>query len=160
MTSPDPTTSAASCRWSLTAGRRWYLVAWDRDRDDWRTFRLDRLARPWATSGHFTPRQIPGGDAAAYVAGAIGSIPRERVATLALGAALDDLAEVLRWVDHEVVEATSGGTVIQIRGEDDGRLAMTVARIALTTSVRVIEPDDLVHAVERLGAHLTGQGRR
>ena len=30
----------------VNRGRRWYLVAWDRDRDDWRTFRLDRLARP------------------------------------------------------------------------------------------------------------------
>ncbi|RHA40279.1 helix-turn-helix transcriptional regulator [Cellulomonas rhizosphaerae] len=143
----------------VTAGRRWYLVAWDRDRDDWRTFRLDRLARPWATSGHFTPREIPGGDAATYVAGAIGSIPRELVATLALGAELDALTEVLRWVDHDVVETTTGGTVIQIRGEDLGRLAMTVARIALTTSVRVIEPDDLARAVERIGAHLTPQLR-
>jgi predicted DNA-binding transcriptional regulator YafY len=143
----------------VTAGRRWYLVAWDRDRDDWRTFRLDRLARPRATGGRFTPREIPGDDAAAYVARAIGSIPRELTATLALGAELDDLTEVLRWVDHGVVETTTGATVIQIRGEDHGRLAMTVARIALTTSVRVIEPDDLAHAVECLGAHLTHQHR-
>jgi predicted DNA-binding transcriptional regulator YafY len=143
----------------VTAGRRWYLVAWDRDRDDWRSFRLDRLARPSATGGRFTPREIPGGDAAAYVARAIGSIPRERVATLALGAELDDVEDVLRWVDHVVVETATGATVIQIRGEDLGRLAMTVARIAFTTSVRVIEPDDLAHAVERLGAHLTHQHR-
>src|SRR5262249_12654316 len=30
----------------VNLGRRWYLVAWDRRRDDWRTFRVDRLARP------------------------------------------------------------------------------------------------------------------
>ncbi|MDP3893758.1 YafY family protein [Nocardioides sp.] len=143
----------------VTAGRRWYLVAWDRDRDDWRTFRLDRLARPGATGSRFTPREIPGGDAAAHVARAIGSIPRERVATLALGAELDDVREVLRWVDHIVVEVATGAAVIQIRGEDHGRLAMTVARIALTTSVRVIEPDDLARTVERLGTHLTHQHR-
>ncbi|WP_328530470.1 WYL domain-containing protein [Nocardioides sp. NBC_00368] len=140
-----------------TAGRRWYLVAWDRGRDDWRTFRLDRLACPTATGGRFPPREIPGGDAAAYVARAIGSIPRERVATLALSAGLDDLADVLQWVDHSVVEAAAGATVIQIRAEDIGRLAMTVARIALTTSVRVIEPDGLAHTVERLGTHLMHQ---
>ena len=74
---------------------------------------------------------------------AIGTIPRDRVTTLALGAGLDDLTGVLRWVDHRVVETAAGTTVIQVRGEDHGRLAMTVARIALTTSVRVIEPDDL-----------------
>lgn len=139
----------------VTAGRRWYLLAWDRDRGDWRTFRLDRLRRPRPTGGRFAPREIPGGDAAIYVAHAIGSVPRDRVATLALGAGLDDLDEVLRWVDHQVVETSGEATVIHIRGEDRGRLAMTVARIALTTSVRVIEPDDLAHAVESLGAHLT-----
>lgn len=143
----------------VTAGRRWYLVAWDRGRDGWRTFRLDRLAHPQATGGRFTPREIPSGGAAAYVARAISSIPRERVATLALGAELDDLTEVLRWVDHVVVESTPGATMIQIRGEDLGRLVMTIARIALTTSVHVIEPDDVAHTVKRLSAHLTHQQR-
>lgn len=139
----------------VTAGRRWYLLAWDRDRDDWRTFRLDRLARLRMGGGRFEPREIPGGDATVYVARAIGSVPRERSATLALGSEPDDLADVLRWVDHDVVETASGTTVVCIRGEDVGRLAMAVARIALITSVRVIEPDDLAHAVQRLGAHLT-----
>ncbi|MBU2695591.1 YafY family protein [Pimelobacter sp. 30-1] len=138
----------------VTAGRRWYLLAWDRDRDDWRTFRLDRLTSPRATGVRFTPREVPGGDPAAYVARATGSVPRDRVATLALGAGPDDLREVLRWVDHVVVETTTGATIVRIRGEDVGRLAMTVARIAFTTPVEVVEPDDLRHAVERLGSHL------
>jgi predicted DNA-binding transcriptional regulator YafY len=141
----------------VTAGRRWYLVAWDRGRDDWRIFRLDRLARPRLAGGRFAPRGVPGGDAAAYVARAIGSIPREQTATIALGAELADLSDVLRWVDHTVVETRAGDTLIEIRGEDQGRLALTVARIALTTTVRVIEPDDLAHTVARLGAHLTHQ---
>ncbi|MEU4191320.1 YafY family protein [Kribbella sp. NPDC026611] len=37
-------------------GRRWYLVAWDLDRDDWRTFRLDRLEPRIPTGPRFTPR--------------------------------------------------------------------------------------------------------
>lgn len=49
-------------------GRRWYLLAWDRRRDDWRTFRLDRMSRPWPGGAPFTPREIPGGDAAGYIA--------------------------------------------------------------------------------------------
>ncbi|GII80792.1 DNA-binding transcriptional regulator [Sphaerisporangium rufum] len=50
-------------------GRRWYLVAWDLDRDDWRTFRVDRV-RPRTPAGpRFTPRPLPeGGDVARYVA--------------------------------------------------------------------------------------------
>ena len=48
-------------------GRRWYLVAWDVDRGDWRTFRVDRLSPRTPTGPRFTPRDPPGGDVAAYV---------------------------------------------------------------------------------------------
>lgn len=51
----------------VTRGR-WYLVAWDLDADDWRTFRLDRLTPRIPTGPRFVPREIPGGDVAAYVA--------------------------------------------------------------------------------------------
>jgi predicted DNA-binding transcriptional regulator YafY len=37
-------------------GRRWYLVAWDRGREDWRTFRVDRLGTPASTGVRFRPR--------------------------------------------------------------------------------------------------------
>lgn len=46
----------------VTAGRRWYLVAWDLRRDAWRTFRVDRLADARLAGGGFEPREIPGGD--------------------------------------------------------------------------------------------------
>jgi predicted DNA-binding transcriptional regulator YafY len=48
-------------------GRRWYLVGWDRGREGWRTFRVDRLRRPRATGPRFTPRRLPADDAAAFV---------------------------------------------------------------------------------------------
>ena len=55
-------------------GRRWYLVAWDLTRFDWRTFRLDRLAEPRATGAHAIPRQLPADDAAAFVRSSIVSV--------------------------------------------------------------------------------------
>jgi predicted DNA-binding transcriptional regulator YafY len=39
--------------------RRWYLVAWDMDRDDWRTFRVDRMEPRTPTGPRFTPRALP-----------------------------------------------------------------------------------------------------
>ncbi|OLF13847.1 transcriptional regulator [Actinophytocola xinjiangensis] len=51
----------------VSAGRRWYLLAHDLDRDDWRVYRLDRVSDPVATGARFTPRAVPGGDAAAFV---------------------------------------------------------------------------------------------
>ncbi len=51
----------------VPVGRRWYLLAYDLDRLDWRTFRLDRLAAAKPEKRRFGPRTVPGGDAAAYV---------------------------------------------------------------------------------------------
>nr|WP_157489029.1 YafY family protein [Pseudofrankia sp. DC12] len=59
----------------VSLGGRWYLVGFDVDRDDWRTFRLDRIAGPPATGPRFRPRELPGGDAAAFVRAAVRSGP-------------------------------------------------------------------------------------
>ncbi|MFC8528943.1 helix-turn-helix transcriptional regulator [Nocardia sp. NPDC057227] len=71
----------------VTAGRRWYLVALDRDRDDWRTFRLDRIGEPRPVGSRFTPRPIPGGDAVNFLAGSLAALPRQSAATLEAEAA-------------------------------------------------------------------------
>ncbi|GAA3560444.1 WYL domain-containing protein [Microlunatus spumicola] len=47
---------------------RWYLLAWDPERDDWRTYRADRIAPRSRTGVRFVPRAVPGGDPAAFVA--------------------------------------------------------------------------------------------
>ncbi|HWI72308.1 MAG TPA: YafY family protein [Baekduia sp.] len=60
-------------------GYRWYLVAWDLDREDWRTFRVDRIAGRVNTAGRGTRREVPGGDPAAYVRRAIRAQDREAV---------------------------------------------------------------------------------
>ncbi|MEW2565815.1 WYL domain-containing protein [Streptomyces sp. NPDC047070] len=52
----------------VTWGGRWYLVAWDLDREDWRTFRADRMTPRVPTGPRFVPRELPGGDVAAFVA--------------------------------------------------------------------------------------------
>ncbi|MGK5111715.1 MULTISPECIES: helix-turn-helix transcriptional regulator [unclassified Geodermatophilus] len=59
----------------VALGRRWYLVAYDLLRGDWRSFRLDRLARPRPTGAHFAPRRLPGDDAVAFVRAGTGPTP-------------------------------------------------------------------------------------
>ncbi len=51
----------------VSAGRRWYLVAFDVDRDDWRVFRVDRIAGSFATGARYTERALPEGDPATFV---------------------------------------------------------------------------------------------
>ncbi|MFF3442391.1 helix-turn-helix transcriptional regulator [Streptosporangium sp. NPDC002721] len=52
-------------------GRRWYLLAWDVERSDWRTFRVDRIRPRTPTGPRFTPRDLPDDDVAAYVSGRV-----------------------------------------------------------------------------------------
>jgi predicted DNA-binding transcriptional regulator YafY len=52
----------------ITAEGRWYLIAWDLERRDWRTFRADRITLRTPNGPRFTPRTVPGGDVATYVA--------------------------------------------------------------------------------------------
>ncbi|MCX4550346.1 WYL domain-containing protein [Streptomyces sp. NBC_01387] len=51
----------------VSTGRRWYLVAYDIDREDWRTFRVDRVSEPFPTGVRFVPRELPAGNAAEFV---------------------------------------------------------------------------------------------
>lgn len=143
----------------VTAGRRWYLVAWDRDRGDWRTFRLDRIQAPRPVGTRFPPRTVPGGDAAEFVARSIGRTARDHAATLVIHMPYAEIEGVLRWADHTLREDHAEHCVIGIRSEDLGRLAMTIAEIALTAPVSVIEPAELASAVERLATHLVDRER-
>jgi predicted DNA-binding transcriptional regulator YafY len=51
----------------VLARRRWYLLGWDLDRDDWRTFRVDRIGDVTPTGERFTPRDLPAETAADYL---------------------------------------------------------------------------------------------
>jgi predicted DNA-binding transcriptional regulator YafY len=60
---------------SLVASQRyWFLVCWDLHREDWRTFRVDRLERFFNTRLRFEPRELPAEDAAEFVAAALSSV--------------------------------------------------------------------------------------
>jgi predicted DNA-binding transcriptional regulator YafY len=62
----------------VVASRNWFLVCWDVRREDWRTFRVDRMSRLFGTRRSFPPRALPAADAAAYVAASVASL-RKRV---------------------------------------------------------------------------------
>ncbi|MGY1714307.1 helix-turn-helix transcriptional regulator [Geodermatophilus sp. SYSU D01106] len=109
----------------VSLGRRWYLVAWDLDRGDWRTFRLDRLDAPRGTGSRAAPRRFPAEDAAAWV--------RERL----------DKA----WARH-VVEAEVAAPAEQVRGRI-GRWATVTEDLGDACRVR-IEGDDLDWATAAL----------
>src|SRR4051795_10236299 len=92
----------------VNRGRRWYLVAWDRGREDWRTFRVDRLRRAAATGARFKPRALPAKDPAAYVEQSISGAFSRFEAHVTLHASADDLRRRLPFL---------GGAVTPLDGE-------------------------------------------
>ncbi|MFZ2529904.1 MAG: WYL domain-containing protein [Rhodococcus sp. (in: high G+C Gram-positive bacteria)] len=87
---------------------RWYLIAWDQDRDDRRLLRLDRLTPRTPGGPRFTPRPLPAPDARTFLAArAKGSVAEDR--WLCTGEVVIDLpaSEVAPWIsDGEVEEVT------------------------------------------------------
>jgi predicted DNA-binding transcriptional regulator YafY len=73
-------------------GRRWYLAAWDTDRNNWRTFRVDRIEGRLTTGGRFTPRQPPDGDFATYVARSVSYAPYPHRAQVTVHAPVESVA--------------------------------------------------------------------
>src|SRR6185295_4944333 len=78
----------------VNAGRRWYLVAWDCGREDWRTFRVDRIARP-QPGRRFQPRELPAKDGAAYVSQSLSARPNRYEVRLVLPASAEEMGKRL-----------------------------------------------------------------
>ncbi|MEV6217206.1 WYL domain-containing protein [Nocardia sp. NPDC051833] len=51
----------------VARGGRWYLIGWDPERQEWRTYRADRMVLRIPNGPRFTPREVPGGDIAAFL---------------------------------------------------------------------------------------------
>ncbi|MGW5669268.1 helix-turn-helix transcriptional regulator [Micromonospora sp. NPDC003776] len=134
----------------VTTGRRWYLMAWDVDRDDWRTFRLDRMSEMAATTWRFRPREHP--DPVAYVQRSVTGAPYRYLARVRVHARPDRLRELVPPQVARVEEGHDGWCVLVVGGDDVDWLAVQVARLGF--EAEVLEPPELREAVARLARRL------
>jgi len=74
--SAEPTDRWVEPHRMVSMGRRWYLVAYDRDRQDWRSFRVDRISEPRTSGQTFRPRELPAPDALSFVQAGIRRMPQ------------------------------------------------------------------------------------
>jgi predicted DNA-binding transcriptional regulator YafY len=139
----------------VSTGRRWYLVAWDVRRDDWRTFRLDRLERARLAGGRCAARELPGGDAAAFVAQSIRAMPQPAWALLEVDTDADTLRAVLHWGKTQIDPVASGGCRVRIDGASDDALLRVITWLAGRYPVAVVEPASLAARIADLVARLT-----
>jgi len=138
----------------VSAGRRWYLVAWDVRRDDWRTFRLDRLERARLAGVRCAGRELPGGDAAAFVAESIRTMPLPYSAVLDVDGPSDAVRDALSWSDAEVEELGAARSRVRIGSGSTDALVRVVTMLAGSFAVAVREPDDLAARVDQVVARL------
>lgn len=147
----------------VATGRRWYLFAWDLDRGDWRTFRVDRVRHPRESTLRFTPRPTP--DPVEHVQRAVRSGGYVVVAT----ARYDVDAEVLRRrvppTIGEVRPVTVGSGVcseLVVSGNDVDQLAWHLSWVArdLDAELTVLDPPEVREALRRLGDRLHAQAAR
>ncbi|MFF3495760.1 helix-turn-helix transcriptional regulator [Streptomyces sp. NPDC002795] len=139
----------------VSTGRRWYLVAYDIDRDDWRTFRVDRVSDPFATGARFAPREVPEGDAAEYV--------RRSVSSWGAGTSYDLDVEFAAPAEAVAERVPPALGVPEALPNDHCRLRTTTSdpvqwmavRLAMTGyEFRVRGPNELATAARELGARL------
>lgn len=132
--------------------QKWYLLAFDRDREDWRTFRLDRLESPRATKFGFTPREIPGGDAAEYVTRSLRSRPMRFQVTATLHAPAAEIEGRIRPGEGEVDALDEARCLFRTQGDYLEWLAFQL--IWLNVEFEVQEPPELVDYVSALSIRL------
>lgn len=141
----------------VNRGHRWYLLAWDRAREDWRTFRVDRMSKLASTGVRFAPRDPPGKDAAAYVEQSITTAPNRFEALVTLRASAQEITGKMasRWGTIEPIDSR---TCRYRTGDDDLKwLALRLAM--LDVDFEVHEPAELIEHLRALARRLGGAGR-
>ena len=133
-------------------GYRWYLVAWDLARKDWRTFRVDRIEGKLKTSTRFMPRKPPGGDFAAFVSKSLASVPYPIRARVTLQAPVEAVtkrvppsAGVLEAIDQRSCMLHTGSHSLE---------GLTIHLMMLGVDFQVHEPPELIDHLRRLAERL------
>ena len=132
-------------------GRRWYLVAYDLTRHDWRSFRVDRVVSLVNTGVRFAQKRLPAKDAAAFVQAGIQTAPSSHSIVAVVSAPAADVQRAVgRWA---TVEPLDDGRRAVLRMVADNLDWPALALGSLGADFDVVEPPELVD-------HLRGWAKR
>jgi len=137
----------------IHTGRRWYLVGWDTDRRDWRTYRADRIHPRIPTGPRFTPRPAPDIDLAGYVGHGISTAPYRHRARITLYTPAQTAAERIP-PTVGVIEAIDPHTCLLHTGSNTlDEIAIYVALFGFRFQIH--EPPELIAHIRDLATRLT-----
>ncbi|CAN5365562.1 YafY family protein [soil metagenome] len=134
----------------VTTGRRWYLLAYDRNRQEWRSLRLDRMTRVLARGTTFTPRDAP--DAATYVSRSISSSPYRYVARVRYRAAKETVAQHFS-PSSATIEANGPDSCMVTAGADNPEtLALYLAMVGC--DFQILGPSEVIAGAHTMAERL------
>jgi predicted DNA-binding transcriptional regulator YafY len=138
-------------RLAHTGNRRWYLVAWDLSRGEWRTLRVDRIKSNPVIGASFTPRILPA-DVERYVAESISHAPYPFRGRFSLVGSVAELAErIPPWVGVlEPLEQTR--SLLTVGGETPEAVVLQVMFCGV--DFELLEPEDLRPHLRELAGRL------
>ncbi len=139
----------------VATARRWYLMAWDIDHGDWRTFRLDRMREVAPTTWRFRAREHP--DPVAFVQRSVTEAPYRHRVRVRLRARAEQVQELVPPQVGRIEDDGEGWSVLAFGGDDLDWLAAHVARLGFET--QVLQPAELRAAAALLGHRLTAMAQ-
>jgi len=145
----QPTSRRAEPYRLVATASRWYLVAFDLDRGDWRTFRVDRVTELVVTGHTFSPRRLD--DPEQFVRAALASTSYRYRAHVRVAAPADELSRRVA-PTVGVVEPDDGGSMLRIGADDVAWLASYL--VGLDLPFEIVGPPELRSEFRRLAVSL------
>jgi predicted DNA-binding transcriptional regulator YafY len=126
----------------VSLGRRWYLVAYDLDRHDWRTFRMDRIDEPRPTGQRFRTRELPASDAASFVRQGIDQLRSAYEVEVLISAPARRVRDLVgRWGDVTPIDDMRCRLIMRAESLDWPAMALGT----LGAPFQVVRPPELTH---------------
>ncbi|GAA4221133.1 YafY family protein [Streptosporangium album] len=132
-------------------GRKWYLVGWDVERTDWRTFRVDRISLRTPNGPRFTHREPPDGDVAAYLCRTMGFEMWPLRARLRVHASATDVAGRVSGIVTPIDDHTC---LLEIASDSFDLVVLTVGM--LDVDFEVESPPELARHLRKLSGRFAG----
>ena len=146
----SPTTRSVEPHRLVHTGYRWYLAAWDLTREDWRTFRVDRVQGKLKTSLRFKPRKPPDGGFAKFVSKSIAHVPNPYSARVTLHAPVESLSKRVS-PSLGALEAINQDSCMLHTGSHSLE-GISIHLLLLGVAFRVHEPPELIEYIRELAA--------
>jgi predicted DNA-binding transcriptional regulator YafY len=132
----------------VSLGRRWYLVAWDVERHDWRTFRADRMVEPKPTGARFRQRDLPGGDAGKFVRDRLNTRPTQHEVVIDFQASAAKVKETVQhWGTVEALTETTSRLTMKVDSFEWPALVIG----SVGADFDIVQPAEFTQYLHRMG---------